>query len=95
MTSGWISPTIHIYAPDAETVSIGRRECLDCKRNSYFTAIFTEYFGWDTTCLNCGRSWCDGEWMPLDFVPQSRQRSKDDAKKRWRRNRERISQGTN
>jgi len=92
MTSGWISPTIHIHAPDASLVEIVRRVCHDCSRRAYFTAIFTEWYGWDTTCLNCGRSWCDGEWMPLDFCRQSRQRSIDAAKRRWRNSRRKVNE---
>lgn len=81
---------LHVYAPDPSLVQIGRRVCLDCERNAYFTALFTEWHGWDTTCLNCGRSWGDGEWLRLDFVPQSRQRSIDGAKQRWRLARKRL-----
>jgi hypothetical protein len=87
---------LHVYAPDASLVELGRRVCLDCNRNAYFTAIHTDWHGWDTTCLHCGRSWCDGEWMALDFVPQSRQRSIDGAKRRWRSSKAKLkTQGEN
>ena len=81
--TGWYG-NVHIYAPQPSQRHIGRRVCLDCGRNAYFIALFTEWYGWDSTCLNCGRSWCDGEWMPLDFVPQSRQKSIASIKRRWR-----------
>jgi len=34
------------------------------------------------TCLNCGRRWSDGEWMPLAFERNSRQNSINIAKDR-------------
>lgn len=46
--------------------------------------FFTPWYGWDSTCIKCGREWQDGEWCPLDFVRQSRQKSIAAAKKRWR-----------
>ena len=59
--------------------------CPDCKQWTRMIGFFTSWCGWDSTCLKCGRRWSDGEWMPLDFVRGSRQKSIDAAKARWRR----------
>ena len=48
-------------------------------------SFFTPWYGWDSTCIKCGRNWQDGEWTDLDFVRQSRQKSIDRAKNLWRR----------
>lgn len=64
------------------TRSLFRSRCKDCGRKSWFAAVYDG--GWITTCLRCGRNWRDGEWMPLDFVRQSRQKSIAVAKRRWR-----------
>jgi hypothetical protein len=29
--------------------------------------FFTPWYGWDSTCLKCGRKWCDDYWMELPF----------------------------
>lgn len=62
-----------------------RRLCGDCGRRSYFTAVHTPWYGWDVTCLRCGRSWQDGEWTPLAFRRDARRLSIQDARRRWRR----------
>ena len=59
--------------------------CLDCGKRTRFIGVHYEWYGPDKTCLRCGRSWSDGEWMPLDFVRQSRQRSIEAAKTAFRR----------
>jgi hypothetical protein len=28
----------------------------------------TTWYGWDSTCIKCGRNWQDGEWMDLPFA---------------------------
>jgi hypothetical protein len=75
---------IHIHAPKATAKTIHWRVCPDCKRNSPMAGFFTPWYGWDLTCLRCGRSWMDGEWMPLDFTRGARAKNIGKAKKRWR-----------
>lgn len=74
---------IHIYAPQATAKAVHAGTCLDCGRRTRFLQFFTPWHGWDVTCLRCGRQWQDSEWMPLDFVRQSRQKSVAAAKDRW------------
>jgi hypothetical protein len=31
-------------------------------------AFFTPWYGWDSTCIRCGRQWQDGEWSELPFA---------------------------
>ena len=76
---------VHIYAPQPTRKNILSGDCPDCKQRTKFIGLFTEWYGWDTTCLRCGRKWADGEWMALDFVRGSRQKSIDSAKRAYRR----------
>ena len=66
---------IHICAPNAFERFVRTGICPDCKQWSRFIGLHYEWYGTDQTCLKCGRRWSDGEWMPLDFVRQSRQKS--------------------
>lgn len=75
----------HIYAPEVTNRAISSGHCPDCKRNSRFVSFFQDWFGWHSTCLRCGRSWDDGEWLPLEFERASRRKSVERAKKRWRK----------
>jgi ribosomal protein L37AE/L43A len=77
--------SIHICAPKATYKRVFATNCPDCKKRTRMLQFFTPWYGWDSTCLRCGRMWSDGQWMPLDFVPQARQKSIDRAKKLWRR----------
>lgn len=76
---------IHIHAPRPTEKAILITICPDCKRRTRMIQFFTPWYGWESTCIRCGRSWQDGEWMPLTFEPQSRQKSIQRAKKLWRR----------
>ena len=58
---------IHISTSRFNAKRIVRFNCPDCKKNSRAIEFFQHYRGWDSTCINCGRQWCDGEWLPLDF----------------------------
>ena len=71
---------IHIYRPHVAEKSAHVAECLDCKKRTRMLSFFTPYHGWQSTCILCGRKWCDGEWMDLPFVRGSRQKSIDAAK---------------
>ncbi len=87
---------IHINFTKTHERKAYRRICLDCGKKSVFVAFFQEWYGWDTTCLRCGRSWADGEWMPLEFYRYARKDSISSARKRWKRgidyNKERINE---
>ena len=78
------APWIHIHAPRATAKSVMVGNCPDCKKRTRFLGWFTPWYGWDSTCIKCGRSWQDGEWCPLEFERQSRQKSIASAKRIWR-----------
>ena len=76
-------PNIHIYAPkpDMRIITVGT--CPDCGKRTRFIALHTPWLGWLHVCIRCGRRFRDGEWMPLDFVRGSRQKSIEQAKTRF------------
>jgi len=77
---------IHIHAPKPTEKRLIRCEsCPDCEQRTWMITFCFEWYGADATCIRCGRKWCDSEWMPLDFVRQSRQKSIDSAKRYYRR----------
>ena len=76
--------TIHINYTKTHEASICWRTCTDCQKRSPMVYLFQEWYGWDITCMRCGRSWQDGEWMPLDFLKRSREKSKQRARKRYK-----------
>jgi hypothetical protein len=78
-------PYMHINWAREDAKSITAVHCPDCKKRTRMLGIFQEWYGWRETCLRCGRSWEDGEWLPLEFVRGSRQKAIAAAKKRWRR----------
>lgn len=77
--------TVHIYAPQATAKLARATTCLDCKKRTRMLCFFTPWYGWHSTCIRCGREWCDGEWMALGFMRGVRQRNIELAKKHWRR----------
>lgn len=77
--------SLHIHAPQPTLRAINSGTCLDCGKRSRFAGLMTPWYGWRTTCLRCGRVWCDSEWMPLDFVRGARARSIESAKRSYRR----------
>ena len=76
---------IHINRPRFNAKRIVRFNCPDCKKNSRAIEFFQHYRGWDSTCINCGRQWCDGEWLPLDFYRGVRKENINAAKQLWRK----------
>jgi len=76
---------IHIHNPQPSLKAINITVCLDCNKRTRMIQFFTEWYGWNSTCLKCGRRWCDGEWMPLEFARGVRKRNIELAKKNWRR----------
>lgn len=79
------SENIHICIPKVDMFSLDRGICLDCKQDAWFALFHMPWYGWDRTCLNCGRRWQDGEWLPLAFERQSRKNSIDRTKERFYR----------
>jgi hypothetical protein len=76
---------IHINYTRTHDRKVTRKICPDCKQKSVFIHFFQEWYGWDSTCLNCGRRWCDGEWMPFAFYRNARKDSIESARMRWKR----------
>jgi len=77
--------TIHISWTQTHDRNASIKFCPDCKKRSVFVSFFQEWYGWDTTCLRCGRNWIDGEWQDLDFYRYARRDSKQAARSRWKR----------
>lgn len=76
---------VYIHAPRSTAKAVHADTCPDCKRRTRFVGFFTPWYGWDSTCLRCGRQWIDGEWMPLAFMRGARQHNIDRARTHWRR----------
>ncbi len=74
----------HIHAPIATAKLAVATTCPDCGKRTRMLAFFTPWYGWQSTCIRCGRQWCDSEWMPLDFARGVRQQNIERAKRRWR-----------
>ena len=75
---------IHIHAPSPVKTALTSAVCPDCGKHTRMIGLLYEWYGWDSTCLRCGRHWSDGEWMPLDFVPGARRKSIESAKRAYR-----------
>ena len=74
---------LHIYAPTATAKRLAGTKCHDCKQQTLMVMFFTPWYGWESTCIKCGRQWCDGEWMPLEFMRGIRQQNINTAKRLW------------
>lgn len=77
--------SVHIHAPQATQKSAHATTCPDCEKRTRMLCFFTPYYGWDSTCILCGREWQDSMWCPLDFVRGIRQKNIERAKARFRR----------
>lgn len=76
---------IHICVPKPVSRKISRRNCPDCGKRAVFVSVYYEWYGSSSTCLNCGRAWQDGEWMPLAFYRYARRDNIKSAKAEYRR----------
>lgn len=76
---------VHIHAPQASMRHLGRIFCPNCKKRSFAASWFTEWYGWDSTCLRCGDSWQDGAMCDRPFMRGWRKKSIAAAIARWRR----------
>jgi len=75
---------LHIHAPKATAKRAVTAMCPDCKKRTRMLQFFTPWYGWDSTCIKCGRKWQDGEWTRLNFERKARAKSVKSAKKLWR-----------
>lgn len=76
---------VHIHAPKATAKRLIKDNCHDCKKLTWFAEFFTPWYGWDSTCLRCGREYQDGCWMELPFARGNhRKKNKELAKQIWR-----------
>jgi hypothetical protein len=78
---------VHIHAPLPSIRKCDRRECPVCHKRSVILSWFTDWYGWDSTCLRCGDEWADGQLKERPFMPKWRQKNIEAARVRWRRNR--------
>ena len=76
---------IHINYTKAHKQDINRTFCPDCKKDLYFALFFQEWYGWDSTCMRCGRIYSCGEWHRLPFYRYARRDNKDSARRAWKR----------
>ena len=76
---------VHVCAPRPVDKRVISGVCPDCQKRSRFLLFFYEWYGATQTCLRCGRRWCDGEWMPLEFYRFARRDNINEAKAAWRR----------
>ncbi len=76
--------SVHIYRPAVACKSKTRAKCPDCREESIFVGFHVVWHGWDDTCLRCGRSFADGEWMELAFQRGIRSKMISRARRRWR-----------
>lgn len=76
---------IHIHAPQPVEKRVLAGCCPDCKKRTRFLAYFVEWYGWDQTCLRCGRGFNDGEWERFPSHRYARRGAIAAAKARWRR----------
>lgn len=80
-----VMPTVHIYAPPVTERFIRAGNCPDCGKRTRFLGWCYEWHGPTQVCIRCGRTWQDGEWMPLPFMRGARAHNIAEAKARWRR----------
>lgn len=76
--------TVHLHCPAVTAKDLQSTTCPDCGKRTRMISFFTPWYGWDVTCMRCGREWADGEWQPLPFVRGARQKNIDAAKAKWR-----------
>lgn len=75
---------IHINRARYGAKSITRSHCPDCKTVTRFMGFHQEWYGWEETCLRCGRRFADCEWLPLEFRRGVRADNIKQAKHTWR-----------
>jgi len=76
---------LHIHAPQPDAFGIRRSHCPTCERRTFMLWRHTPWYGTDHTCLRCGEQWQDGERSERPFAPRWRERSKEAARRLYRR----------
>lgn len=79
-----MSGYVHIYRPECITKHATSGKCPDCKQRTRFLILTFEWHGERATCMKCGRSFEDGEWLPLPFERGARAKEIARAKQSWR-----------
>lgn len=77
--------TVHIHAPRPCKRMVQWYVCQDCKKQSPFAILVYDWYGPEMTCMRCGRHYNEDGWCALDFIRNSRQISKESARKAWKR----------
>jgi hypothetical protein len=72
---------VHIHAPRPTEKDTAFIVCPDCKKESLFLAFFTEWYGWQSTCMRCGREFSEGEWLTLPFYRHARRDNRRTARR--------------
>jgi hypothetical protein len=75
---------VHINYTRYSDVDLSKHYCPTCDKQTFFTAFFQDYYGWDSTCLKCGEHWCDGEMSERPFARGWRKDSIKRAKAAYR-----------
>lgn len=75
---------VHILRPECVTKSAIGGTCPDCKQRTRFLTYSYEWYGPDSTCIKCGRSFNEDGWVNLPFVRGSREKEIKRAKDRFR-----------
>ena len=76
---------VHICAPRPDKVWIERFHCHNCERRRFAVLQHIEWYGVDATCLRCGERYSDEGRLPRPFERGWRERSKESARRLYRR----------
>lgn len=60
-------PYVHIQSGTASAADTRRHYCPNCSKRTTFFAWFQEWYGWHSTCLNCGDKWQDADACERPF----------------------------
>jgi len=75
----------HISPTQTHARRLARGICPDCNKYTYFAIFHQEWYGWDRTCLRCGRKWSGRERIPFSSPRTARRDSVRAARDRWKR----------
>lgn len=94
-----LAEDLWICRPRIDGISLHRARCLDCAEGYSYgrravpprrvrpwaVSWHQDWYGSTSTCLACGAQWADGEGLPRPFEPGWRERSKEAARRMWRK----------
>ena len=67
---------VHVCFSRKDDERVGFRRCPSCKRpKAQFYSWFQEWYGWHTTCCECGERFADGEWLDRPWLPGWREKN--------------------